>query len=147
MLCLKPALHWQLCGNCKASSIVSTTQICGAARDQVPSTPASIDIQHVLRAAGCRSAVGSWSGYLFGLVQDFAKGDDAVDGLALAYADEQRVTNTTGHVTQLILQVKVGPVVLQAHCADDCAGVKLQIQQLMSVNDNVQLHCEAIIVI
>jgi hypothetical protein len=51
--------------------------------------------------------VGSWSGYLFGLVQDFAKGDDAVDGLALAYADEQRVTNSTGHVTQLILQVKV----------------------------------------
>ncbi|KAF6263192.1 hypothetical protein COO60DRAFT_1635413 [Scenedesmus sp. NREL 46B-D3] len=45
--------------------------------------------------------------YLFGLVQDFAKGDDAVDGLALAYADEQRVTNSSGHVTQLILQVKV----------------------------------------
>jgi hypothetical protein len=56
--------------------------------------------------------VGTWSGYLFGLVQDFAKGDDAVDGLALAYADEQRVTNSTGHVTQLILQVKVSAAVL-----------------------------------
>jgi hypothetical protein len=41
-------------------------------------------------------------------VQDFSKGDDAVDGLALAYADEQRITNSTGHMSQLILQVKVG---------------------------------------
>jgi hypothetical protein len=58
--------------------------------------------------------VGSWSGYLFGLVQDFSKGDDAVDGLALAYADEQRITNSTGHVTQLILQVKVGTMIASA---------------------------------
>jgi hypothetical protein len=47
-------------------------------------------------------------------VQDFAKGDDAVDGLALAYADEQRITNSTGHVTQLILQVKVGKAAAKA---------------------------------
>lgn len=48
-----------------------------------------------------------WSGYLFGLVQDLLTGDNAVDGLALAYADEQRITGLTGDVTQLILQVKV----------------------------------------
>lgn len=55
----------------------------------------------------CRSAVGTWSGYLFGLVQDLVDNDDAVDGLALAYADESRLVDSSGAVKQLILQVKV----------------------------------------
>lgn len=35
------------------------------------------------------------------------KGDNAVDGLALAYADESRLVDSNGNVKQLILQVKV----------------------------------------
>lgn len=33
--------------------------------------------------------------------------DNAVDGLALAYADETRLLDSSGNVKQLLLQVKV----------------------------------------
>lgn len=52
--------------------------------------------------------MGAWSGQLFGLVQDLIPDDGAVDGLALAYADEQRLTDADGNVKQLILQMQVG---------------------------------------
>jgi len=55
------------------------------------------------------AAVGAWSGQLFGLVQDLTPNDGAVDGLALAYADEQRLTDADGKVTQLIVQMQVRP--------------------------------------
>lgn len=60
-----------------------------------------------LCAPTCSAAVGAWSGQLFGLVQDLTPGDAAVDGLALAYADEQRVTDSEGNVLQLIVQMQV----------------------------------------
>jgi hypothetical protein len=57
----------------------------------------------------CHSAaVGAWSGQLWGLVQDLATGDGAVDGLALAYADEQKITGTDGNVKKLVVQMQVG---------------------------------------
>lgn len=55
------------------------------------------------------AAVGAWSGQLWGLVQDLVAGDGAVDGLALAYADEQKITDANGNVNTLILQMQVGP--------------------------------------
>ncbi|KAF8072527.1 hypothetical protein HT031_000187 [Scenedesmus sp. PABB004] len=51
-------------------------------------------------------AVGAWSGYLFGLLQDVSPGDGAVDGLALAHVDEARVLAPDRSVAQLILQAK-----------------------------------------
>ncbi len=56
----------------------------------------------------CSAAVGAWSGQLWGLVQDLTPGDNAVDGLALTYADEQKITDANGNVTTLILQIQVG---------------------------------------
>lgn len=53
------------------------------------------------------SAVGSWTGFLFGLVQDLSHGDSMVDALALAHAQEQRILDAQGRISQLILQVKV----------------------------------------
>jgi hypothetical protein len=47
---------------------------------------------------------------MFGLVQDLVPGDEAVDGLALAYADEQQITNSNGDVVQYMLQVQVLPL-------------------------------------
>lgn len=61
------------------------------------------------------AAVGAWSGQLFGLVQDLTPNDGAVDGLALAYADEQRLTDADGKVTQLIVQMQVRPGVDGSH--------------------------------
>lgn len=55
----------------------------------------------------CSAAVGAWSGQLWGLVQDLTEGDGAVDGLALAYADEQKITDANGNVNTLILQMQV----------------------------------------
>lgn len=56
----------------------------------------------------CSAAVGAWSGQLWGLVQDLSTGDGAVDGLALAYADEQKITGTDGNVKTLVVQMQVG---------------------------------------
>jgi hypothetical protein len=55
----------------------------------------------------CSAAVGAWSGQLWGLVQDLTTGDNAIDGLALTYADEQKLTDSNGNVTTLILQMQV----------------------------------------
>lgn len=41
-------------------------------------------------------------------MQDLATGDGAVDGLALAYADEQKITGTDGNVKKLVVQMQVG---------------------------------------
>lgn len=57
--------------------------------------------------AWCSAVVGAWSGQLWGLVQDLTPGDGAVDGLALAYADEQRLTDADGNVQTLVLQMQV----------------------------------------
>ncbi len=66
-------------------------------------------LAHVPHAAfPCSAAVGAWSGQLWGLVQDLTPGDNAVDGLALTYADEQKITDAGGNVTTLILQMQVG---------------------------------------
>lgn len=56
---------------------------------------------------GCSAVVGAWSGQLWGLVQDLTPDDGAVDGLALAYADEQRLTDAEGNVQTLVLQMQV----------------------------------------
>lgn len=55
----------------------------------------------------CSAAVGAWSGQLWGLVQDLTTGDNAIDGLALSYADERKLTDANGNVTTLILQMQV----------------------------------------
>lgn len=84
--------------------------------------------------AACSAAVGAWSGQLFGLVQDLTAGDGAVDGLALAYADEQRILDNQGNVKQLILQ-------MQVRAQQACAYVNIHIRALLGRKGHHKMQC------
>jgi hypothetical protein len=56
-------------------------------------------------------------------VQDLVTGDGAVDGLALAYADEQKITGTDGNVKALVVQMQVSGRALVSSRVPSVGGI------------------------